>query len=135
MEYNVIQSEILSGGGIESITITAAGTGYTVAPLVTITGGGGSGATATATVSGGSVTAITITNAGEGYTTVPTIGFTVVSGGSDATGTAVVNDLVSRTRVALAVTDWVAQGGVVVERVRGKVHFYQTVVKPFTAPN
>lgn len=130
MLYNVISSEILSGGGIGSITITAAGTGYTVAPLVTITGGGGTGATAIATVSGGLVTAITITAAGTGYTTVPTIGFTVVSGGSGATGTAVVNDLVSKVRVALAVTDWVAQGGVVVERVRGKVEYYQTVIKP-----
>jgi hypothetical protein len=47
-----------------------------VAPTVTITGGGGTGATATALLTGGSVTGITITNSGSGYTTAPSLGFT-----------------------------------------------------------
>lgn len=54
-------------GAIESILVTAGGTGYGSAPSVTITGDG-TGATATATISGGVVTAITITNVGSGYT-------------------------------------------------------------------
>ncbi len=51
---------------------------YTVAPTVTISGGGGSGATATAVLSGGTtgtLTGFTITNPGSGFTTTPTIAF------------------------------------------------------------
>ncbi|MEB2922078.1 right-handed parallel beta-helix repeat-containing protein, partial [Klebsiella oxytoca] len=43
------------GGRLQSIAVTAGGSGYTSAPTVEIAGGGGTGALATATVSGGSV--------------------------------------------------------------------------------
>jgi hypothetical protein len=48
---------------------------------VSITGGNGSGATATANVVGGIIDAIYVTNAGSGYTTSPTITITPGSGG------------------------------------------------------
>ncbi len=54
-------------------TLTDGGSGYTTNPLVTITGGGGSGATATVTEVNGVVTAVTIINPGRGYTSAPTI--------------------------------------------------------------
>jgi len=55
-------------------TVTSGGSGYSASPVVTIlSDGGGSNATAIATVSGGAVTAITITSAGIGYTNTPTI--------------------------------------------------------------
>lgn len=54
------------------------GSGFTSAPSVIMSGGGGSGATATATVSGGRVTAITISSGGSGYTSAPAI---LISGG------------------------------------------------------
>lgn len=126
MAYNVIKSNILSGGGVESVTVSAGGSGYTSAPTVTITGGGGSGATATATVSGGAVTAITVTNQGSGYTSVPTVNIT--GAGTGATGVAVLNDLVSKVRVALAAGGVEAQGAVVIERVNGKVVYHQTII-------
>ncbi len=63
---------------IAHISIDNAGTGYSSAPTISISGGGGSNATATATVSGGSITAISITNAGTGYTSYPTV---TISGG------------------------------------------------------
>ena len=50
-----------SGGFITIINVTFGGMGYVTPPAVTISGGGGSGATATASVSGGVVTGITIT--------------------------------------------------------------------------
>ena len=78
-------------GALADITITNGGTGYLTAPTVTITGGGGTGATATAQLTGTSVTGITITNPGSGFTTTPTIGFTGGSG-TGAAGTAVVGD-------------------------------------------
>ncbi len=129
MEYNVIESDILKGGGVERITVSAGGSGYVQASTtVTITGGRGTGATATATVVDGAVTDITVTTAGTGYTSVPTV--TIDGVGSSATGVAVLNDLVSRTTVALAVTNWVAQGGVVIEKIKGKTKYFQTIVKP-----
>ena len=53
--------------------VTNGGSGYTTPPQVQFIGGGGSGASGTATVSDGQVTAITMTNAGAGYTSPPTI--------------------------------------------------------------
>jgi hypothetical protein len=54
-------------------TITDPGCGYTNAPQVLIQGGGGSGATATATIANGVVTAINIVTTGSGYTNAPQI--------------------------------------------------------------
>jgi hypothetical protein len=60
---------------ISSIVVSTAGAGYTTPPVVTITGGGGVGATAEAVIDGnnGSVIGITVTNSGGGYSTTPTI--------------------------------------------------------------
>ncbi len=66
----------VSAGAVTSIAVGTAGTNYTVAPTVVLSGGGGSGATATATISGGAVTSITVTAGGTGYTTSPTVSFT-----------------------------------------------------------
>lgn len=72
---------------VETVAITAAGTGYTTPPTVTVTGGGGTGLAITATVAGGLVTSLTITNKGSGYTSAPTLGFTG-GGGSGASAVA-----------------------------------------------
>lgn len=80
-----------TGDGVSSIGVAAAGSGYVGAPYVEITGGGGSGATASATVdldpsSGtyGQVLSITVTNPGVGYTSAPTVNL-LGGGGSGAT--------------------------------------------------
>jgi fibronectin-binding autotransporter adhesin len=73
-----------------SFTISGGTTVYSAAPTVTISGGGGTGATATAVLTGGVVSGIAITNAGTGYTTAPTIAFsagTVTTAGTNPTGT------------------------------------------------
>ena len=62
-----------SGGFITIINVTSGGFGYTNPPAVTISGGGGAGATATASVSGGLVTTITVNHAGSNYTSTPTV--------------------------------------------------------------
>ena len=72
-------------GGISAVNVTNGGTGYTTAPTVAITGGGGTGATATATVSAGVITGVTITNPGSGYTGTPTVAFTGAGTGGAAT--------------------------------------------------
>jgi len=63
----------LSGQFVTSYTVTFGGSGYVIAPAVTLTGGGGSGATATAVISGGAVTAVNPVLAGSGYTSPPTV--------------------------------------------------------------
>ncbi len=75
------------GTGVISISVTSGGSGYTSTPGVVI-GGGGTGATATATVIGGVVTSITVNTPGSGYVS-PTISFTGGGGGSGANATAV----------------------------------------------
>ena len=74
---------------VTGVVMKTGGTNYTTAPVVTFSGGGGTGATATATVSGGAVTAVTVTNAGSGYANYPSVSFTG-GGGSGATAAATV---------------------------------------------
>ena len=74
-------SNIFSG-----IQVTNAGSGYTSAPAVTISGGGGQGAVATATLNGsGGVATIQLWSAGKGYTSEPTV---TISGGGGSGATA-----------------------------------------------
>ncbi len=72
--------------GVTGVTVTSAGSGYTSAPTVAISGGGGAGATGIAVISGGVVTGVTIVTGGSGYTSAPTITFSG-GGGSGAAGT------------------------------------------------
>lgn len=72
--------------GIAAATTIVAGTGGTngTYPLI-FTGGGGSGAAGTATISGGAITAVTLTDLGTNYTSAPTI--TLSGGGGTGTVT------------------------------------------------
>ena len=63
----------VADGGVVAYTVTDGGSGYTEPPVVTLVGGGGSGATAEAVVDGGSVTAIYAVMTGSGYTSVPEV--------------------------------------------------------------
>lgn len=80
-------STILSSQGrVAFITILNGGAGYITAPTVTISGGGGFGATAVATLTGGVVTGISLVTQGSGYTSDPTITLTAApTGGTNAT--------------------------------------------------
>jgi hypothetical protein len=66
---------------VQSITVFHGGSGYEVAPTVTITGDDSTSATATATISAGAVTSITVTGIGFGYSTTPTV--TITGGKAD----------------------------------------------------
>ncbi len=76
-------------GIVGTIQITNGGSGYTTAPAVTVSGGGGSGAQALATITAGAVTAITLVVTGSGYTTAPTVTISPPTTGVTATATAV----------------------------------------------
>jgi hypothetical protein len=78
---------VLGTESVATIVLDAGGSGYVVAPSVSIEGGGGSGATATATIDGsGHVNGLTLTNAGGGYSNPPDV--IIGSGGDTATATA-----------------------------------------------
>jgi hypothetical protein len=89
VETNAVATATVSPntGTIAAINVTNGGSGYIAAtpPPVEITGGGGTGATATATVgANGKITGINLTNPGSGYTSAPTV--TIVAGvGATAT--------------------------------------------------
>lgn len=78
-------------GSQVTITLTSGGTGYTSAPLMTVTGGGGNGAAAGATaIASGRVTTVVTLSRGYGYTSVPTVTFSGGNGtGATATATLV----------------------------------------------
>jgi len=68
-------------GKVSAINITNAGCGYTVAPVITVLGGGGSGFAATTGIStNGSIQTFTVTNGGSGYVTAPTVSIGVTQG-------------------------------------------------------
>jgi|TARA_B110000495_G_scaffold24635_1_gene17576 hypothetical protein len=71
--HATIQSWLDNTTACKTITVTAGGTGYSSLPTVTISGGAGTGATASATLTAGVVTAITISDPGLGYTSAPTV--------------------------------------------------------------
>ena len=81
---------------IERILLTNAGLGYTTPPLVTITGGGGVGAAATAAVelSNFGIVDFTVTNNGVGYAATPTV---TIVGASTSPAAAEVNLLADNT--------------------------------------
>ena len=68
-------TSIALNGSIYEINITNGGSGYTTAPTVTISGGGGSGFVGAVTMRGTSVAKVTISDAGASYTSVPTVTF------------------------------------------------------------
>ena len=75
---------------VQNVYLTNPGYGYTVAPLVKFTGGGGSGAAATAAIGDGIIGIVTITSGGSGYVFPPSITFTGISSVS-AAATAIVS--------------------------------------------
>lgn len=87
--------------GVNSVTITAAGSGGTDGTFaLAFSGGAGTdliAPTGTFTVSGGAVTAVTITQRGGGYTTAPTISTAASAGLTGATLTPVLDAWTSIT--------------------------------------
>jgi len=81
-----------SAKSVQSVQLINPGYGYTVAPKIRFIGGGGSGASATATIGDGVVGIITLTNVGSGYTSSPLITFSGISSVS-ASAVAVVDSM------------------------------------------
>ena len=88
---------------VGSITIIQGGDSYNdgVPPAITISGGGGSGATAVAVVESGIVTDITVTNPGSGYTSTPTITFATGAGTAATAYPNLANDTVRKMKLTM----------------------------------
>ena len=82
---------------VGSIAVTNGGFGYTAAPSVNFTGGGGTGAIATSALNM-YVGSVAVSNGGSGYTSPPTVNFTG-GGGSGASATSTLIRYVSSVAV------------------------------------
>ena len=83
--YWIWDGSILYGAATlgPNVNITSGGSGYASVPTVTIFGGSGTGATATAVVADGSVVSVHITNPGIGYLPGEVVQMAFSGGGSD----------------------------------------------------
>lgn len=88
--YNLGQLIVKPIREVRAITVNYGGAGYTSAPTVTITGGGGSGATAQAILTGDVVSSIVVLTGGDNFTSAPTVTISApqVDRGTRATATA-----------------------------------------------
>lgn len=105
------------GGVSPNIEVTAGGSGYTTGATAAISGGSGSGATASVTVVGGIVTAVVLTAPGSGYLPGDTLVVTIspVGAGSGATAIAHVWPSITPNPTTIAVFGgrvWLAQANV-----------------------
>ena len=105
-------------GEVASIEVTIGGSAYVQSSTaVAITGGGGTGATATAIVdpATGTVTGINITNPGNGYTSAPVVNITGVGTGAVAIAT------ISGVNLALSLATGVYGVQIVINKTAGAV--------------
>jgi hypothetical protein len=99
----------LSGSAVASYSVVAGGYGYASAPTVSVSGGGGTGATGTAVLTGDKVTSITLGAGGSGYTTAPTVTLTGPAVGQSDIGTCTCpNTTTVRVTSANAKANWVS---------------------------
>jgi hypothetical protein len=116
-------------GAVAGVTVDDGGTGYVTA-AISFTGGGGSGAAATATVTSGVITAITMTNWGTGYTSVPAV---VITGANTTPASATANCLIKVYDIVSIANIWGNQRYVLGYRgftlfqayLRSQLQFYQ----------
>ena len=94
-------SKSFFNGPLMGLQLTSGGLGYSEPPTVTFTGGGGTNATATATIQPSRVSGLALTGNGTGYTSAPAVVFSVPAGhtGSGATAIATIRRLVTSITV------------------------------------
>jgi len=72
--FMVDATETTAGGdNVVDVSLVNYGSGYVAVPGITFSGGGGTSAAATASISGGKISNITVTNVGSGYTSDPVV--------------------------------------------------------------
>lgn len=77
----------VNDNGVQLVSVISGGSGFTTAPTVVLTGGAGTGATATAVLANDVISKIIVTNPGSGYTSAPSA--TITGGGGTGASTSV----------------------------------------------
>lgn len=101
MISDIIDCNGVVSSKVQAVNLTNSGFGYTVAPMVSFVGGGGSGASAVAEIADGIVGVISVTDGGSGYTIPPivTISPPQVGVGETAIAVSVINAAGSVTAI------------------------------------
>jgi len=86
-------------GSLREIVVLNGGSGYTEPPILTVSGGGGTGAFATAVLSGGRISRVVVDSPGSGYFLKPVINIVGGGAGSGAVLDAVVRGPISSIRI------------------------------------
>lgn len=149
--FGVDTTEVgIGAGGVASIVITSAGSGYTANATVTITGGGGASATANATAntSTGKILIVNITAAGSSYETNPTVAiaaptaitFNALSAVSNTNDTIALTTANSKFLVGDSLTYTVSAGNTAVGGLTSGTTYYvvaanTTTIQLGTEPN
>jgi hypothetical protein len=113
-------------GKVSSILVVTSGTNYTTPPILTFTGGGGAGLSATASVLNGGLSSIDILNEGSGYVTAPAITIdaspsrTIFSGVLTVT-TSFVSSILPSTAVTVQINSASTIGTSTILQVQGAV--------------
>jgi hypothetical protein len=104
--FGVDATEAVSGGdNVSAVSVAVAGTGYLEVPGVTFSGGGGSSAAATASISGGAVSSIAVTNTGTAYTSAPTVSVDVPRRTIPTSGVTIATEQITYTAHGLTTAD------------------------------
>lgn len=114
-------------GALANIGVAAAGSGFTSAPTISFSGGGGTGATATAAISSGTLSSVTITANGSGYTAAPTV---TVSGGGGSTATVTAGIMTAFDIMNVTVNyqnSWITLAYTYFTEFQAKARFYRNI--------
>ena len=104
--YGVDTTEESAGGdNVTSVAVAVSGTGYLEVPGVAFSGGGGSSAAATASISGGAVSSIAVTNVGSAYTSAPTVSIDIPRRTIPTSGVAIATEQITYATHGLVAAD------------------------------
>lgn len=93
-------------GGVVKISVTTGGSGYTSPPVVSVSGGGGTGVSAVAHMAGTRVESVWIVNQGTGHTSSPTVSILPQSTGATISSFTAGTDSGTVTLATTAATTW-----------------------------
>ncbi len=115
-------------GAIASLGVANAGVGYTAAPSLSFSGGGGSGASATVGITSGTVSSLTITANGTGYTSAPTITLTGGTAGTAGTVTASIMTALDILNITVNYQNsWITLAYTYFTEFQAKARYYRSI--------
>jgi hypothetical protein len=120
---------LTTAGGLGlQVTVLNGGTGYSVAPTVSVTGGSGTGTSLTANVANGAVISVSVVNAGSGYVIGDTVTVAFTGVGSGASASAVIMPFgIKGTSVETYQSRvWIADGAKITYSAPGSVEDFAT---------